>query len=511
MAYFCHRCGNRLEDGTAACDCCGAPVRTRREAAHSHAARTGRKTPAPFPLRKLLPILGAAAAVVLLVLILSLGGKTVNLDKYVEVTFSGYDGYGTAQASFDYERFYKDCGRKIRIRGNNGLSNWSDPAEALLMGCVSGSLDQSRELSNGDKVTYVWSCNDAEAQRLFGVKLKHSDKSFKVKGLEKAATFDAFADLDVSFSGGDGYGSLVIENKAASGSPAGHLNYSADREHGLSNGDKVTVTASYGWYDGDEMASALIRQFGAVPAEAEKTYTVSGLSPLETFDPFANIEFNLSGISGSGSISAVVIRDEAYMESVYVSFDKDIRLSNGDDITAAIRYGSCSDESVIMEYAAREYGMVPSELKKTFRIEGLPHYVRDLEDLPAAAEQTMKQQLEDVVRSYAARSWVSNCTIESMEHVGNYVLWKKDSKAYGRNNSVVIVYQINARVQYPDDVIDQMISYYYPLDYQNVVVDDEGNFVSGEYVTPSKQFDQDFGSHSLWYYGYTNLQDLYSN
>lgn len=35
-------------------------------------------------------------------------GGEGNLNRYIEVAFSGYDGYGTAEVSFQYDKFRKD-------------------------------------------------------------------------------------------------------------------------------------------------------------------------------------------------------------------------------------------------------------------------------------------------------------------------------------------------------------------------------------------------------------------
>lgn len=69
----------------------------------------------------------------------------------------------------------------------------------------------------------------------------------------------------------NGYAS--IEGKAAQ-SAAQEFNYILDNTDGLSNGDKVTVTA---YLDADDPTAYCIQNYGMVPSELTKIYTVSGL------------------------------------------------------------------------------------------------------------------------------------------------------------------------------------------------------------------------------------------
>ena len=57
--------------------------------------------------------------------------------------------------------------------------------KGLLMNCIDGSFDKRTELSNGDKVTFVWDCDDEVAKESYGVKLKYSDVEVKIEDLEE--------------------------------------------------------------------------------------------------------------------------------------------------------------------------------------------------------------------------------------------------------------------------------------------------------------------------------------
>lgn len=511
MAYFCYRCGNPLEKNAAECMCCGAHVRVHRERTRP-TIQSYHASACVIPVGKI--AVGAAAVIVLVLLALLHSGsrKSIDLNKYVDVSFSGYNGYGTASVHFDRDRFYQDNQGKIKSKNANSITRYLDPTETLLSTCIDGKLVESTQLSNGDKVVYRWSCQDEQAKELYGVSLKHLDISFKVNGLEEIESFDAFSDLSLRFSGSNGFGVAELENKAAAGSPAQKLYYSVEPSSGLSNGDTVTVSFSYGWYSGSDLANSLIRDFGMTPMQTEKQFQVNGLEELASFDPFDYIEFNLYGISGEGTIEDVVLRDNRFMENAHVYFDPRWNLSNGDTVTVTVSFGIFLDEYAMRSAMADKYGTVPAALEKTFTIDGLSYYVRDIEDLPAAAEQTMKQQLEDVVRSNVANTWGSAEHLDSLEHVGTYVLRKKDKSIYGEANYVDIVYRVNASVSIPAEGIQRTFSYYYVLSYRGVVVDQYGNFVKGSYdiVSSSKRFEPGIPGHSFWYAGYGDLQQVYN-
>lgn len=223
-----------------------------------------------------------AAAVVLIALLFSLfSSASINLDKYTTVEFKGYEGYGKATASIDWDKIEDDYSGKIKFSkkakakfkelskayGNEEytIDDLADPAE-LISQCVDVSIDADNngKLSNGDKVTVEYDVSD-ELEEVFDVKLKAQPKTVKVKDLEKVQTEDIFKAVTVKFTGADGSGELEITGGAVDYSSL----ITADKQNSLSNGDKVTLTVD---------TDALISQYGKAPKKETKEYTVSGLS-----------------------------------------------------------------------------------------------------------------------------------------------------------------------------------------------------------------------------------------
>lgn len=219
-----------------------------------------------------------AAAVLLTALSLSAcGTKTVDLNKYVKIETSGYNGAGTATVSFDEEKIAKDHDKHIKLsKEMSYLAQYVNvsPAVGMMKDCVSGRLDQTSGLSNGDKITFRWTCSDGMAKQHYGVNLKYSDITVKVKGLDKVETFDPFDFITVEFTGTEPAGEMNY-NADLSHPEVQYLRFEADKTSGLSNGEKITVSVSV---NGDP--ETFMAKFGKLPKDNEKVYTVSGLSKV---------------------------------------------------------------------------------------------------------------------------------------------------------------------------------------------------------------------------------------
>lgn len=87
--------------------------------------------------------------------------------------------------------------------------------------------------------------------------------------MQEATSVDAFENLDVSFDGISGDGTLKIKNNSTDEFLKG-LTYSADKTENLKNGDVVTVTIDYD--------NAEANNYACIPSSLTKQFTISGLS-----------------------------------------------------------------------------------------------------------------------------------------------------------------------------------------------------------------------------------------
>lgn len=323
---ICVHCGRDIPNGTKFCPFCGQPVAADQPAGQpafniqpgasvrppqqppvmgaqqpmggQSAAATATVTPkAPIDPKKLAVPVAVAAVVVVGGVLIATHKPTVNLNKYITLSAEGYNSIGTLDVEFDTDKLEKDYGKKIAKNFQKAMKNHeedtyglSNLAGSLYEGgetslfvtyCADGSADKTRNLSNGDVVTYTWDgVNEQtkkEAEELFGVKIKCSDVTYKVSGLTAVNTFDAFDGVEVEFDGISPDGSAPV-NTLPTAEAAKSLYYTLDEQYNLANGDTVTVTV----HSNRDDFSDCIEKYGAIPAATEKTYTVEGLKEYIT-------------------------------------------------------------------------------------------------------------------------------------------------------------------------------------------------------------------------------------
>lgn len=323
---ICVHCGRDIPNGTKFCPFCGQPVAADQPAGQpafniqpgasvqppqqppvmgaqqpmggQPAAATATVTPkAPIDPKKLAVPVAVAAVVVVGGVLIATHKPTVNLNKYITLSAEGYNSIGTLDVEFDTDKLERDYGKKIAKNFQKAMKNHeedtyglSNLAGSLYEGgetslfvtyCADGSADKTRNLSNGDVVTYtldgVNEQTKKEAEELFGVKIKCSDVTYKVSGLTAVNTFDAFDGVEVEFNGISPDGSATV-NTLPTAEAAKGLYYTLDEQYNLANGDTVTVTV----HSNRDDFSDCIEKYGAIPAATEKTYTVEGLNEYVT-------------------------------------------------------------------------------------------------------------------------------------------------------------------------------------------------------------------------------------
>lgn len=340
---FCRNCGSKNEDGAMFCRECGAKL-----VVDSNASGTNTVTnPTPIivpnntqqnenpagsfiemfksiPKKILYGIAGGIVAIAVIAIILININSTINLDKYVEVTYEGYEGYGRATVSIDWASIQNKYGSKLKYTnaGASMYGNYEAPVDALSDFISTPTLDNSIGLKNDDEITYTWNIDEDELSKYIKCKVKYKDKTLTVSGLEEVETFDAFESLDVTFNGVGPAGYVTYEYN---GEIFDTYDFYADKESGLSNGDVVTI--SIGIDDLEYFAD----NYGKIPAETSKEYTVEGLGRYltktsEISDDTLNevktkVESIISDYTGSWSSDATV--DGVTYLGIYVAASND--------------------------------------------------------------------------------------------------------------------------------------------------------------------------------------------
>lgn len=288
---FCPTCGKEISDDSMFCENCGSkispqentpasatPGMTAPKAEMEHAKKVFQRL---SQLVKQNPKVSAsiAGAVVLLTAIIVffiMQPLSVRLDKYVTVTFTGYDSSGSANYSFDTEAFCEDYAGKLQYEAGDSTPFMSDEdiCEMFIQNCVQGELSKQDHLSNGDEIDFIWACDDEMAKKNFGVRLSYKDLSFTVEGLQNIETFDPFEKLELTYSGiGPNGEAEIINNSDAEW--ANELYYEITPRTGLSNGDTITVSVSN--LSDQSSLDYFASVYGVQFTQTEKTYTVEGL------------------------------------------------------------------------------------------------------------------------------------------------------------------------------------------------------------------------------------------
>ena len=280
---ICTHCGKEIQNGITFCPYCGSAVNNAKE---------NTKMKKHNPAKVLAPI--AAAAVI------AAGGwafanrtPTIDVSKYMTLSADGYNPVGKLNIDFDTDKLEQDYGKQITTRFKKQMKNLKDDtfglssltaslydgceADLFAETCATGSADKTKNLSNGDVVTYTWDDNSDEAEEAFGVKVKYTDITYTVSGLASVNTFDAFDGVDVEFSGISPDGRATV-NSLPTAAEAQGLYYTLDENSGLSNGDTVTLTV----HSNRDDFSDCIDKYGAMPQATEKTFTVEGLNEYVT-------------------------------------------------------------------------------------------------------------------------------------------------------------------------------------------------------------------------------------
>lgn len=448
---ICTNCGAQIPDDSIFCEKCGSRVVHAQDSQPAPPPSPGPSAPpssappspepsaptgpAPQPapgkakqqldrlvqwVKKNPLVAGIAAGVVVIVIAVAvffaLQPRSIRLDKYVTVEFSGYDTYGTAHYVFDEEAFCSDYAGKLEYQGQgSGFSSFlSDETicQMLLESCVDGSLDRDSNLSNGDEVAFTWSCDDDMAEESFGVRLSHKDLTFTVEGLQALETFDPFADIQLNFTGVGPFGEAEVVNNSTA-EVASNLYYEISPSSGLSNGDTVTVSVS-------------------------------------------------------GSQDA-------------------------------------------QEYLATTYGVTLTKTEETYTVEGLGAYVSALDEISEDALNEMKSRTEDSLRAMAAQDWEEYLSLDEMTYLGSYLLCAKDADTRDVHNSLFLVYQVKSSINRPEDGLTDSFQYYYTVSFDDLILLPDGSLDVDldDYDTCSDRFIKEFGNRSYWYRGYETLDEAF--
>lgn len=474
----------------------------RQKGNHAQTMQTARKS----PVKKLIiAAIIVVAAIIAATVINKKRPIVIDPMDYMTVGFSGYNGTGNAEASFDsssLEKAIQDGMVRTGQMRKNSSEGSGDYLQAVMIteACINYQFDKGSGLKNGDKVVFTINCDNPTDLKQYNIELKSSSKTFTVKDLEKIDTFDAFADVDVSFSGADGYGTAEIKGGYD------RIVFSVDPSSGLSNGETVTVTATpWDYNDFNDYANAN----GKIPEATTKKYKVSGLKEIKDFDAFSEdmIKVSFGGTNGEGT--AIVETPGAEKYGLRYSLDKEDGLSNGDTVTVTVTpdgymtgdYSGEFDEPYIGQYGGK-----PKETSKTYTVAGLQEYVTDASQISEDSLNGLKKASETMIQSLDDGD--SDFSANSRTYVGYYFLTPKSGQDTDYKNILVLVYNQNSTDNESSSHKGQAFDSTFGVVYSNLLLEADGS------VTVNQQDAKLAYSSSIsadsYIPGYDNVQDLYS-
>ena len=287
---FCGNCGCKNDDGAGFCKECGSKLNGNNnvndfnfdqqpftnpninvDSDNSNGNLGSNNNRQSVPIKLIAGICAIVMAITAAVIIFMNMQPTIDMDKYVEVTFYGYNGYGSATAEINWDKILEDYSSKIKytsevrkIEDELGI----DPVH-YMQSTISLYLDNYEHLSNGDEVQYVWNVDKEALSKALKCNVKYTDKTVQVSNLEEIGKFDPFEGVTVNFSGIEPDGEAWMDY---SGELLSHEDFELDvPDGGLKNGDTVTVTLRNSDID------SYARSLGKIPSSTQKEYTVKGL------------------------------------------------------------------------------------------------------------------------------------------------------------------------------------------------------------------------------------------
>ena len=222
----------------------------------------------------------------------------------------------------------------------------------------------------------------------------------------------------------------------------------------LSNGDVVTVTAS--WNEDYE------KKAGVKILSKEQEFTVEGLEEVKEVDPFEDIEVTFSGTPPYVYPNWTNNSEDDYLRYLWFNFEDYDSLDVGDTVTLTV------DES---EENALANGYKFTQTSKEYIVSGVDSYVTSAADISADNLDSMKNEATDALDAYFANnnSYIGN---SGFSYEGSYYLVAKNSDTWGDTNVLYLVF--STTVTSAENAFEPTVVYF-PVKYTNIMALSDGS------------------------------------
>lgn len=317
-------------------------------------------------LKKLIPTAILSAAAVLM--LSACGAQKVDVSQYVDVTFNGLDGRGTAQLSTSG---LNGAIEEIILGDDQSLEDFFENYDILdaVEGSVKAELNTNSELSNGD-IVIVNITVDNETAKKNGIEFVGTDPiKVTVSGLQEVTEIDPFdpqyfniesgEGIYIEFTGTSPWASLQIRNTLPDSNPLSKVTYSSSDAYDFTvkKGQSITITAH---------TPSSFENEGYVLTSSETTVICEKVAEyITSIDDIDNdtmkkiidqcTDLKTANLDGNGSYICYVTDDGSWksvkndIESVTdFKFSKEYFFSLKDGLN--YRYGDMSENGLFISY-----------------------------------------------------------------------------------------------------------------------------------------------------------------
>jgi hypothetical protein len=207
-------------------------------------------------------MLGAVAVCFILILISwNMGKKHISPEDFVQLTYTGADGYATAECVIDVD------GVVAKLVGK-GVDEAKERLYVQFANNIKGSVAAGSNISNGDRIT-VNITYDKELAKAAGVTVGNTEFVVRAKDIPAGTQIDLFENIEVIFAGISPDAYVVIKNEWDDRFLS-QLSFIADKQKNITANDEITIRC--------ETDAAELGQHGYTADTFEKTYTADRLS-----------------------------------------------------------------------------------------------------------------------------------------------------------------------------------------------------------------------------------------
>lgn len=332
-----------------------------------------------------------------------------------------------------------------------------------LIECISFDISDDKDLSNGDTVTVTLDVDEDELKDE-GIKLKLK-KSYEVKvsGLEDGEELDPFKDINVVFEGDDGSGNVYVNTDSCDSFVRNNFSFrvSDGNNWEFSNGDKITIEASYLGYDYDEDIGGAYDSdtdtYYIFSETTSKEYTVEGLRELTEVDVFEYVDVVYEGLAPDN-----IYIDLEWKEDTpeYITDNVDVYESYDDVVDG----GTFTLTAYVYSGLAEEGYKLKSETKDmTFDFSLAPQYMTAsdvttdtyAEEFDATAETEASSNVGNTI--LGVYDFGTLKSVDKIEYVETSFSVAKDEDEYTRNN-LTRIYKVTGTFE--DDGKESSHTYY---------------------------------------------------